>query len=972
MKLEDLQSYEILEKRFIDDIGCEGIRLRHKKTGARVALLSCNDDNKVFYIGFRTPPADSTGVAHITEHSVLCGSKEFPVKDPFVELAKGSLNTFLNAMTYPDKTVYPVASCNDTDFQNLIHVYLDAVFYPNTYLNESIFRQEGWHYEFDDEGKLFINGVVYNEMKGAFSSPDDVLSREILNSLYPDTAYGVESGGDPEVIPELTYEQFLDFHRAYYHPSNSYIYLYGDMDMAEKLDYIDKEYLSKFEYREVDSAIRMQPAFTEEKNLHKYCNLNEGENPDENTFLSLNYSIGNAIDNKTTNAAMQIIDYALTGNPGAPLKKTLVERGIGNDCYSWFDDGLLQPMFSIGAKDTQVDKADEFKDTVREVLEDIVENGFEKKSLLAAINHYEFRYREADFGNYPKGLIYGLGCFNTWLYDDSRPFESLELVETYKFLKESVESSYFENLVSEYLLDNTHSAFIILEPKVGIEEEKEAKLKEKLAQYQASLSEDELAKIKADYEKLKEFQERVDSPEDLARLPLLSREDLKREAEDFSNIEMTVDDTFVLRHDYQTNGISYMKLMFNYNELPGKLYPYLSLLKMVLGQIDTVNYSYADLNNDIDLELGSLNVGSDMYCDSVDLDSYKLEVVFKTKFLEGKEASAFKLIEEMMLNSKLDDTDRIFEILNEAKSQMQYGMAASGHHTAMERAGAGVTVPSRLNDISRGITFYKFLTELIENYDARKAEMVELMKEAAKTVFRPEYLMVDITASETAAKNIEGLVAGLKSKLYTDEVAKEIYVPELLKENEGLMTSGQVLYVCRAGNFARNGLEYTGALRVLKVILGYKYLWENVRVKGGAYGCMCNFSRDGMSYFVSYRDPNLSKTIDVYEKAAEAIENFDFDERTMTQFIIGTVSELDQPLTPALKGSRSLQAYMTHTSYDLIQTNRDQVLDAQPDDIRALGAYIRTFIDDNRLVVVGNAAKIRDEEKLFDSVSNMF
>lgn len=972
MKLEELQSYEILEKRFIEDIGCEAVRLRHKKTGARVALLSCNDNNKVFYIGFRTPPADSTGVAHITEHSVLCGSKEFPVKDPFVELAKGSLNTFLNAMTYPDKTVYPVASCNDADFQNLVHVYLDAVFYPNTYINESIFRQEGWHYEFDDEGKLFVNGVVYNEMKGAFSSPDDVLSREIMNALYPDTAYGVESGGDPEVIPELTYEQFLDFHRAYYHPSNSYIYLYGDMDMVEKLDYIDKEYLSKFDYREVDSELKMQAAFTEEKSVHKYCNLNEGENPDENTFLSLTYSIGNAINNHTTNVAMQIIDYALTGNPGAPLKKALVERGIGNDCYSWFDDGLLQPMFSIGAKDTQVDKVEAFKETIREVLEGIVENGFDKKSLLAAINHYEFRYREADFGNHPKGLIYGLNCFNTWLYDDARPFDTLELVETYKFLKDSVESSYFENLVSEYLLDNTHTALVVLEPKLGVEEEREAKLKKRLEEYQASLSEAELEKIKEDYAKLLEFQERVDAPEDLAKLPLLSREDLKREEENFSNIEMSVDDTMVLRHDYQTNGISYLKLMFNYNDLPGKLYPYLSMVRMILGQVDTDNYSYADLNNEIDLALGSLGVNADMYCDSVNLDEYKLEVGFKTKFLAGSEKRAFELIEEMLFNSHLDDTDRIFEIMNECKSQMQYGLAAGGHSTAMERAGAGVTVPSRLNDISRGVTFYKFLTDLIDNYESRKSEMVSLMKETIKTVFRPENLLVDITADEAAACRLGGLIGEFKNKLYTEEVTKERFVPELLKDNEGLMTSGQVLYVCRAGNFAKNGLKYTGALKVLKVILGYKYLWENVRVKGGAYGCMCNFSRDGMSYFVSYRDPNLSKTIDVYEKAAEAIENFDFDERTMTQFIIGTVSDLDQPLTPVSKGARSLHAYMTHTSYDMVQESRNQVLDAQPNDIRALGEYIRTFISDNRLVVVGNAAKIKDEERLFDAVSNLF
>ena len=524
MRIEDLESYEILEDREIKDIGSRGIRLRHKKTGARVALLSNDDDNKVFYIGFRTPPADSTGVAHITEHSVLCGSKEFPVKDPFVELAKGSLNTFLNAMTYPDKTVYPVASCNDADFQNLMHVYLDAVFYPNTYSNEAIFRQEGWHYEFNDEGKLFVNGVVYNEMKGAFSDPDEVLNRQIMNSLYPDTIYGVESGGDPEFIPDLTYEQFLDFHRAYYHPSNSYIYLYGDMDMAEKLDYIDKEYLSKYDFRAVDSEIKDQKPFDSRKVVHEKCSLAEGEEASDNTFLSVNYSFGQSVDRELY-LALSVIDSALISTPGAPLKQALIEKGIGNDVYSVCYPGIKQPYFSIIAKGTEVSKEKEFLDTVNEVISGIVKNGFDKKALMSSIVKQGFQYREADFGHY------GLQAMDSWLYDDDKPFVHIEALDTYAKMKKNVETDYFEKLLKAVFIDNVHSSVVILEPELGLADKKQAELDEKIAAYQATLSDSDLDKIKADFEKLRAFQEQVDTPENLEKLPLLSRSDIKKEAE---------------------------------------------------------------------------------------------------------------------------------------------------------------------------------------------------------------------------------------------------------------------------------------------------------------------------------------------------------------------------------------------------------------------------------------------------------
>ena len=414
-----------------------------------MALVSNDDENKVFYIGFRTTPKDSTGVAHILEHSVLCGSKEFPVKDPFVELVKGSLNTFLNAMTYPDKTVYPVASCNDKDFQNLMHVYLDAVFYPNIYKNESIFRQEGWHYELEgDEEELKVNGVVYNEMKGAFSSPDDVLEREIMNSLYPHTTYGCESGGDPEVIPELTYEEFLDFHRKFYHPSNSYIYLYGNMDMAEKLTFIDEHYLSAYDALKVDSEVTEEPAFDKPGRIVRDCPIGEGEDEEENTYLSQNFCVGDSLDPKLY-IAFQILDYALCSAPGAPLKQALVDRGIGKDVYSIYENGIRQPYFSVVAKDTSVEKEQEFLQVTEEVLEKLAAEGFDEKALLAGINYYEFKYREADFGSYPKGLMYGLQVLDSWLYDDRLPFIHIEANNTFAELRKEVKTGYFEGLVQK-------------------------------------------------------------------------------------------------------------------------------------------------------------------------------------------------------------------------------------------------------------------------------------------------------------------------------------------------------------------------------------------------------------------------------------------------------------------------------------------------------------------------------------------
>lgn len=970
--LEKLSAYEMIEQREIADIGSMSVLLRHKKTGARVALLANDDENKVFYIGFRTPPADSTGVPHILEHSVLCGSREFPVKDPFVELVKGSLNTFLNAMTYPDKTLYPVASCNEKDFQNLMHVYLDAVFYPNIYEKEAIFRQEGWHYELSEDGGLAINGVVYNEMKGVYSSADDVLETAVMNSLYPHTAYGVESGGDPEVIPELGYEQFLDFHRKYYHPSNSYIYLYGDMDMAERLQFIDEHYLSAFDALEINSEIGKEPENgPASTGIIKEYPLNEGEDAEENTYFSVNYSVGESTDTELC-TAFQILDYALCSAPGAPLKQTLVDRGIGKDVYSIWDNGIRQPYFSVIAKGTSLERQSEFMDVVREVLERIASEGFDKKALLAALNYYEFKYREADFGSYPKGLMYGLQMLDGWLYDDSRPFAYLELAETFKTLRERVDSGWFEQLVKSYLLENNHCSVVILKPVEGLLERREAELAQQLAAKKAAMSEAEVQRIADTQEQLRLFQETEDAPEDLAKIPLLAREDLKKEAAAPVAEERKLGDTLLLYHNLSTNGIAYLRLIFKLDEIPREYFPYVGLLKGCLGLLNTEHYEYGDLFNEMNLVTGGMAAVNNTYSRIDDPDACRVTLELKTKVFYDNLAQAIALMQEIMLTSDFTDEKRLREILAEGKSRMQAQMMSGGHSVAAGRALSYGSVSGCLSEELSGVPFYRLIARLDEHFEEEKSDLIEKLQTLAKMIFRSENLMVDFVGAEEALEKLETPVENLKRELYDCEVLKEAYRPEPRRKNEGFMTAGQVQYVCRAGNFAEKGLPYTGVLRVLKVMMGYEYLWTNVRVKGGAYGCMCSFGRTGESYFVSYRDPNLAKTLEVYEKAAETVSRYEADESTMTRYIIGAISDLDMPMTPATKGLYGLSAYMTGLNQEFLQRERDAILSAQAEDIRGLAAYIRAFMEDDFLCVVGNAGKLKSEEEIFMKLENLF
>lgn len=968
MNLENLKAYTVISKQRIEELKSDGYLLKHNKTGARVALLSNDDENKVFYIGFRTPPKDSTGVAHIIEHTVLCGSEKYPVKDPFIELAKGSLNTFLNAMTYPDKTVYPVASCNSKDFKNLMDVYLDAVLHPNIYHEEKIFRQEGWHYELESaDDELTINGVVYNEMKGAFSSPDDVLYREIMNSLYPHTSYAVESGGDPDVIPELTYEDFLAFHQKYYHPSNSYIYLYGDMDMEERLAYLDREYLSGYEALSVDSAPAAEPPFQEMALVEKEYPIMESEPEEGNTYLSYNVSLGENLDRKVS-VGFQALADAVVGAPGAPVRKALLDAGIGTDISSFYEADVKQPYFSIVAKNAEGDQREAFVKLIEQTLQSLFEDGVEKKALRAALNHDEFRYREADYGSYPKGLMYGLQMFETWLYDDGRPFDYLELDGTYKALKGEVSTAYYENMLRDLLMENTHKSVVVVRPVRGLTGKRDKALAARLAAKKASMTQEEIAGIVAETKALADYQEEPDREEDLKKIPLLAREDIGKKARPYCNEELRVNDTTLLYHEIYTNGIGYLRFLFDLRQVPEELFPYVGLLQVMLGLVDTEKRSYSELYHEIHLQTGGIAPAVNVYTNADDLSDYKLTFDLKVKTLYENLPKAFELAAEILTESVYTDAKRLFELVAENRSDKQAQMMSAGHSLAAGQALSYLSKQAHLMDQVNGLSFYRLLEGLEKDFEGKKEELSANMERLVHCIFRPENLMVDYTAQREGLVGIEPLIEALKSKLHREPVEGKPYVPQPVKKNEGLMSSAQIQYVCRAGNYANKGFSYTGALRVLKVLMSYEYLWMQVRVRGGAYGCMCQFGKTGESYFVSYRDPNLEKTIETYEKAADFVEAFEADERTMTQYIIGAVSAMDMPLTPAARGNYSLAGYMTGFTFERAQQERDELLSTDAGTIRKLAAHIRAFMEDDCLCVVGNEEKIKEQKDIFGSV----
>ena len=966
-------SYEEVLHEELPDIHAEGYLIRHKKSGARVMLIPNSDDNKVFNIAFRTPPADSTGVAHIIEHTVLCGSEEFPLKDPFVELVKGSFNTFLNAMTYPDKTMYPVASTNNADFRNLIHVYLDAVFHPNIYHEENIFRQEGWHFHLTDKNEpLTWNGVVYNEMKGAFSSADEVLDRAVFSSLFPDTPYGVESGGDPEVIPTLTYENYLDFHRRYYHPTNSYIYLYGDMDMADTLAFIDEKYLSKYDRIDIDSAIPKQTAFEKMARHEEFYPISDEEDEAENTYLTWNVVCGDPMDIKEM-IAFDVIDYALFSAPGAPVRQALLDAGIGQDVSGSYNDGTLQPYFSVTARNAEAEDEEKFISVIRETLENEVKRGIDRKSLLAGLNYLEFQFREADYASYPKGLMYSIDVFDTWLYDENAPFNSLRQLNAYAALRKEMDEGYFEKLVKEKLLDNPFGSVVILKPQKGLQQERENKTAEKLAAIKASLTDEQLDEIIRKTNELTAWQEAEDDEETVGCLPMLSRSDIRREIRHLSNIEETfkaegIEETpLIVWHDTVSNGIAYVDLLWDATSIPERLLPYLGIFRTLLGSVDTENYSYLALSNAINTETGGLSTSITVYDDFTGSQPYKAFFSVRMKALYDRLGAGFDLAREIIASSRFTDEKRIREVLASTKSRLENALQTGGSGTAMSRANAYFSAAAAFQESFYGISFYRTVKDLTENFEERKAELKSAMEELMGLTFDPSKLTVSFTSDPEGHEYLKSVLPKVLTGFSKNENPQHFMSP-LGRLNEAFTTSGQVQYCAMCGTFEPKGLMFNGAMTILRHLLSFGYLWTNVRVKGGAYGVSAQFRRSGEGYFASYRDPNLAGTYEVFRGVPDYIADFTADEKEMTKYIIGTMSGLDTPLTPSLFGVVSMRQYLNGLTEEAAQRLRDEILDATDESIRQLADSLRSVTEAGYICVVGSETAVEKDRELFSHI----
>lgn len=965
--IRDLKAYRITEVKELPEMHGRGYVLEHIKTKARVLVIENDDINKVFNIGFRTPPYDDSGIPHILEHSVLCGSRKYPVKDPFVELAKGSLNTFLNAMTYSDKTVYPIASFNEKDFENLMSVYLDAVFYPDIYIHDEIMRQEGWHYELDSaDGELKYNGVVYNEMKGVFSNPESIMYRAIEMSLLPDTPYGFESGGDPEAIPTLTLERFRDFHGRYYHPSNCYIYLYGDCDMAKELEFIDAEYLSHYEYKEIDSTIALQKPFEQMKDISMDYSVSDADPLEHNSMLTYNKITGLSTEKKKV-TALGILDYVIMSAPGAAMKKALTDAGIGDEVFSSFDNGVQQTTFSIIARGADAADKDKFIKTINDTFAKLAE-GVDRDAVKAAITKAEFRHKEANFGRYPKGLMYGLDAFNSWLYDDSAALMFFEMNDVYAELKEDVDKGYFEQLIRECFIDNTFGTYITLNPKRGLDEEKERQTAEKLAAYKETLSEEELVRLVNETKALKVYQETPSPAEDLAKVPLLEISDIPKEAKKLNNVESEIGGLKVVTHDIFTNGIGYLRFYFNIDDLDDGLIPYMAALTCLFKYVGTKEHTDAELSNEIDSNIGGIEFDLVGYSNARKINKF---FYVSIKALYEKLPYAVRLMEEILFSSKLDDKKKIKELIAEERSGMKNSMSASGHVTAYTRAMSYIDEGARFTDMTGGVAYYEFLCDVADHFDERADEFIGKMKEALSLVLRKGGLTVSYTGHEDVSGLLGESFAGVGGRL-SDRAAGEIkpFAPDI--RNEGFKTASQVQYVAVAGNFRDKGYEFDSSLKVLKMIFSYGYLWENVRVKGGAYGAMCSFLENGTCYMSSYRDPNLMETYGIFKNAYKYVESFSCSDRDMTKYIIGTMAVIDAPATPLAEGISNMARYFMDETDGKAQADRDRILSTDCEAIRGLAPLIKAITDSGIICAVGGENKIEENKGSFDNILSEF
>jgi presequence protease len=925
--------FELIKKQKIKELNSEALFYKHIKTGAELLSIVNDDENKVFGITFRTPSSDSTGVPHILEHSVLCGSRKYPVKEPFVELLKGSLQTFLNAFTYPDKTCYPVASQNLKDFYNLVDVYLDAVFYPR--ISPLIFQQEGWHYELDEADQpLIIKGVVYNEMKGAYSSPDSLLARYSQQSVFPDNTYSLESGGDPKEIPQLTYENFSNFHKKFYHPSNSRIFFYGDDDQENRLKILN-EYLIDFNKTNTSSVIELQTKLKSPTKIEIpfIAETEEGKIP--KGMITVNWLLCESADIET-NFALQILTYILLGMPASPLKKALIESGLGERLAGvGLENELRQMYFSTGLKGIDIADATPVEDLIRETLSNLAANGIDPLTVEAAFNTIEFALRENNTGSYPRGLSLMLKSFTTWLYD-ADPLGMVAFERPLRNLKEKYSSNplYFQEMINEYLINNQHRATVILKPDTGLGEKERLSELAALEQKKKSLSTDNILHLIANTKELKQMQQTPDGAEAVAAIPCLKLSEIDKKNKDIP-IYYEQQKVGSYYHDIFTNEILYFDLGFRLNALPQKYLSYMAVFGKALMEMGTEKEDYVSLSQRINRKTGGISRSS--FSSLIkDTDTPTAWLFLRSKALTYQIDDLFDILKDILFKVKFDNRERFKQIVLETKSALEQGIIPAGNRFVNLRINSHFNKAAWAEEQMSGISSLFFLRELINKIDYDWLNVLGDLKEMYRILVCTKNIIINATIDEKNWKNIHKRVAGFSDTLPVINSTPVDWLPVSQTEFEGLIIPSQVNYVGKGANIYKADYSYNGSINVITHFLRTGYLWDHVRVQGGAYGAMCQFNRmSGVLSFVSYRDPNLKKTLDIYGKAAAFLRKIDIPESELQKSIIGAIGDIDSYMLPDAKGFTSLLRSLNGNSDKDRQITRDQVLKTSAADFKA-------------------------------------
>lgn len=959
----------------VPELDSDAYVLRHTTSGARLLHLACNDENKAFAIGFKTPPADSTGVFHILEHSVLCGSAKFPVKEPFVDLIKSSMQTFLNAMTYPDKTIYPVATTNEQDLYNLMDVYLDAVFNPAIYTKPTIFEQEGWHYELDlpegaggdgsaaslREGTLRYNGVVFNEMKGALSDPMSVLDDAVNAALYPDTAYAHESGGDPRAIPALTYEQFLDTHARHYNPSNSYITLYGDLDVDRALAFLDERYLSQSSAasRRMDaavaagedpSALAPNPLDVQAPVTCEYKRVEMATTP-ENALVGLGLVLGSALDRKRTIAA-DILFEALLGSNEAPVKKAILAAGLGGNVVSYTAAESLQPYELIMLQNAQPGVARELRRVFQDACRDLCEHGVPRERLEAIISSNEYDLRQRDYG-IADGVAIACDALSTWLYDDDAATLALKYGPVYEELRSELDGSYFEDLLRELVLENDHMALVELVPVDAAEGSEGAEAIE-LAAKRDAMTDSELADVVDRTAALRAAQEAEDTPEDKATLPRLRVSDIGEARPEPPLVVDTTAPIVCLRHDIPTNRLAYAMQYFDLSCVAFEDLPYVTLLCRLLKQLPTREHSAEELDNLLAGKLGFLSFTTEVMTQP-DVDGVRPYLLVSAGALSEKIDALASLPREVWSSTLLldADADRVRDVLTQIRIGLEQGFINNGHSAALGRAMSYSSPSAVVREQLSGVDFYLFLRDLLDHFDERLDDLRAKLAELADRIFVADGCLASFTGSDEdfnaywAAAGDLGLDAG-------DGAGRDaLVVPAPCDRHEAFVIPSDICFAARACDPRRLGIDVTGAWAVAANALSYDYLWNEIRVKGGAYGCGFRAAGERQAAFYTYRDPAIDPSIERVARAGEWLGSFEPDEAAFEGFIVSCVSGMDAPVKPYALTKRRNTTYLAGLDPHAREERRAQMLAATPGELRSLGTDVTRIAAESPTCVFG-------------------